>query len=502
MTGDVSERRAIARNAATSYAARGLLMLSVLLVTPYLFRKLGTAGFGTWSVMVTLTTVFSLLEIGFSDGIVRLVASERARGDREAVRRTIATGTTIMAAFGVLALAAAVATGLFGSGLAAEGESRAFTLGMLVLGAAMLARFPCVAWGAALKGYQRYDLWNVSFMATVVLTAVGAVAAIESGAGILGLAAAHGVALVLGALLWVVLLAVTDRGAVARPALGDRSTRRRIAGFSSLTLAAETFVQIGQRLDVAIIAAIRGATSAAPYAAALKLQSGVQGATLPFVDLLMPMASDLWARGEREAVIRRLTLATRIAAQVTLPLAFAIALFSTDVVAVWLGPSAPPVTATIVVVLMAVQVLGLTAAPARKILIGVGRARLVALLSLIEGVGSVALTILLVAAYGALGAAVATLIAVGLIAPLKLPFACRTLGFPTGPFLRDSLGRAALSVLPAAVTMTAVWAWLDPGGARLAAGVGAGLAAWIAVSAGQLARGRPTVRLSLVRSPT
>jgi O-antigen/teichoic acid export membrane protein len=289
---------------------------------------------------------------------------------------------------------------------------------------------------------------------------------------------------------------------IALPTLGDRAVRRRIAGSSSLTLAAETFVQIGQRLDVAIIAAIRGATSAAPYAAALKLQSGVQGATMPFVDLLMPMASDLWARGDRESVLRRLTLATRIAAQVTLPLAFAIALFSTDVVAVWLGPGAPPVTATIVVVLMAVQVLGLTAAPARKILIGVGRVRLIALLSLVEGVGSVILTIVLVAAYGALGAAIATLIAVGLIAPLKLPFACGTLGFPTGPFLRDSLGRAMLSVLPAAVAMTAVWAWLDPGGTRLAVGVGAGLAAWAAVSAGQLARGRLTSSLSVARTPT
>lgn len=43
------ERRAVLRNAASSYGARALLAVSTLLLTPYLFRTLGAGGFGTWS---------------------------------------------------------------------------------------------------------------------------------------------------------------------------------------------------------------------------------------------------------------------------------------------------------------------------------------------------------------------------------------------------------------------------------------------------------------------
>src|SRR4051812_514644 len=53
-----------ARNVLSSYGLRGLRAVSVLLLTPYLFRQLGLDGFGTWSVVFTIATVFSLVEYG------------------------------------------------------------------------------------------------------------------------------------------------------------------------------------------------------------------------------------------------------------------------------------------------------------------------------------------------------------------------------------------------------------------------------------------------------
>ena len=65
------------------------------------------------------------------------------------------------------------------------------------------------------------------------------------------------------------------------------------------------------------------------------------GADLVILDLLMPMVSDLHARGRNEEVVRRFTIATRVALQLTLPTAVAFAVFASDIVHVWLGGSAP-----------------------------------------------------------------------------------------------------------------------------------------------------------------
>ena len=130
-------------------------------------------------------------------------------------------------------------------------------------------------------------------------------------------------------------------------------------------------------MDTIVIAAIRSAATAAPFAAANKLTSGLQSLTFPFVVQLMPMVSDLHARGRDAEIVRRFTIATRIALQLTLPFAIAFSLFATDIVDVWLGSGAPDVTATIIVVLMGVQVVTLSAFPAEKVLVGVGRVRAV-----------------------------------------------------------------------------------------------------------------------------
>lgn len=467
-----SERRALARSAATSYASRALLLLSALLLTPYLFRTLGPAGFGTWSVAFTLATVAGLLETGFADGVVRAVAAQRADGRPDDLRRTLGGAVTLLAGLGVVAAAGAAAAAFLLADLAAAGAREDFRRGMLLLALAFLVRFPCAAYGAALIGHQRYDLFNLAAMATTAAAALGAVAAVEAGHGVLGVIAAQGAATAGGGLLHAILLARLRTGLPLRPALAGHGLLRP----SSLTLAAESLNFAGQRLDVVLIAALRDAATAAPYAAALKLQSGVQAATLPFVELLMPMASDLWARGRREELLRRLTLATRVAMQLTLPLAAGVALFATDIVDLWLGGGAPASTAWIVVLLMAVQVAGLVAAPARRVLVGVGRVGTIALLSAVEGIASVVLTVVLVSAYGAVGAAAATLVAVGAVAPLTYPLACRALGGSAGAFVRAALLLPLAVTVPALAAMGLVRLLLPEGAVRLAAGAAAGLA--------------------------
>jgi O-antigen/teichoic acid export membrane protein len=305
---------------------------------------------------------------------------------------------------------------------------------------------------------------------------------------------------VAGGLIYFLLLRRADPSLSLRPRLGTRSERGRIERFSSLTLLADSMVFIGQRMDTLVIATIRGAAAAAPFAAANKLTSGLQGLTFPFVIQLMPMVSDLHAQGRDAEVRRRFALATRIALQVTLPFAVAFSLFATDIVDVWLGSGAPDVTVDIIIVLMAVQLVTLSAFPAEKVLVGIGRVRAVGILALVEGLSNLGLSIVLVSAYGAIGAALGTLFTSALLAPIRFPLACRTLGSSTPRFLRESLLPAVLSSLPALATMAAVWIVFPSGALRLAVGLTLGIGVAIAVGAAQIGPRRTLATLRTIRA--
>lgn len=498
-TGKRAEWAAIGRNAASSYGFRAVRAASVLLITPYLFRRLGPAGFGTWGVMFSIATIFNLLEVGVSAGVSKYVAEYAAQARRRELEATLGAAVFLMGLLGVGAVAISAAIAFLAPALAADGERGAFQAGLLVLGAAMLFRFPCVAYASALLGYQRYDLFNLAEALSVLGFAAGAIVAIETGSGIFGLAVAYAAALVAGGAAFAVLLARTDRQLSLRPRLTDARTRRQVAGFGSWALVADSMDFMAQRMDTVLIAAIRGAVAAAPMAAATRLISGLQGLVLSFVHLLPPMVSDLQARGRHEDVVQRFLLATRLALQITLPLAVGFSLFAVDIVRAWLGPSAPPVTAAIVVVLMAVQVFTLTSVPAQQVLIGLGRVRMIGGLAAIEGVANLACSLWLIWTYGAIGAALGTLLTSALIVPVACPLACRVMGCSVGRFLREGIVPAVASSIAAVAVMTGIFALLPAGALRLVIGLTLGIAVAAAVAVAQTGAGRSLAALRALR---
>lgn len=482
----MSETRSIVRSALSTYGVRALLALSVLLLTPYLFRTLGPPAFGTWSVLYTLATIVSLIEFGFSTGATKLIAELRGEKNRAGLEQTVGTSVSLMGLIGILTCGIFVAVGLLFDGLAASGEEEVFRQAMLLLGAAMLIRLPAASYGAALLGYQRANLFNAGEGVTAIVFPLGAVVALQSGGGIFELAVAYVVALLAGSLTFALLLKRTDSRLSLRPRLGGPTTRHRIAGFASLTLLADSMLFIGTRMDTIVIAAIRSAAAAAPFAAALKLQSALQSLTFPIYLLFMPMVSELWAAGKRAEVGRRLVLTTRIATQLTLPAAFALALFAGDITHLWLGRDAPSVTAEIITVLVASQAITLVVLPAERLLIGIGRVRLIAAIAVVEGLSNLALSIVLVSAYGAIGAALGTLLTYGVVAPVKLPLAARATDLGFARFFRATLVPAVLSTAPGAILMVAARALLPGEAMRLAIGFVGGLAICSAIGLRQV----------------
>jgi O-antigen/teichoic acid export membrane protein len=468
-------RSQVARNALTSYALRGLLGLSALLLTPYLFRRLGLDGFGTWSVMFTLATVAGMLELAFTAGVARVVAHYRGAEGDETVQDALSGSTALALFLGVLVGTLLASAGALGSELAGSGLEDEFRTGMLAIAGAAVVRWPCLPSAGTLIGYGRYDLVNISRSLEIVGAALLAVVAVEAGFGVPGIAGGYALATGLAGLLLPVLLLREDRTLIPRPGLPDARVRGAILGTTPWVTLGESVRFASQQFDTVLISAIRGATAAAPFAAAIKLQSALQSLAMPFLHLVMPMVSDLHARGAAEAVRRRLIVASRVALQLTLPAAVGLALFAHDIVDAWLGADAPEVTETIVVLLAIAQIFIVTTMAADQVLIGVGRARTAGTLTLVEGSANLTVSLVLISAVGAVGAAIGTLAVSLLVAPIRFPLACQATETPIGRFVREALVRPCLRAIPAVAAMTVVWAGIPDGTPRLAIGIPAGV---------------------------
>lgn len=486
-----------ARNAATGYGVRALLGVSVLVLTPYLYRQLGAGGFGTWSVMWSITAIFTVLEFGGLAGISKHVASARGAGRRAELELTVGRGVTMMAIAGLLAAAICLAIALTAGGLAADGERDDFRLGLIVLAAVALVRLPLMAYDAVLVGYQRYDLHNANWGLSMVVFTVGAIVAVELGGGVAGVAVAYGVGLLAGGLFALATLVHLDRGLPRRPRPISRRSGGELVSLSSYGMLSDSMLLAGQRMDTAVIAAIRGSVAAAPYAAAVKIQSAVQSLVLPFAELLLPMLAELWGRGERSEVARRLVAGTRLTLHVVLPVSVAIALLSTDLTELWLGDDASDVAAQVITLLVLAQVLWLAAIPADRALIATGKVRALGALAILEGVGNLGLTIVLVHAHGAVGAAISTMVVSALLTPLRIPLACRAVGASIAPMLLRGVARPLAGAVPAVAAMVVLRVVMQEGPARIAAVMVAGAVIQMGVVIAQLGRRRA---LELVRA--
>ena len=177
---------------ATKYALLAVNIGLGVVLMPFTVRHLGTAQYGLWMLVASLTYYFQLLDLGYGSGLVRHVADADARGDVDGVNRTLSTFVIVYAALGLVAAAGTLALMLWAvprfPHLSAA-EIRRAQLLLAMIGVRIAIGFPMTVFGAATTARQRFALNNT--VAIVVALANGAItyAVLATGHGLLTLVA-------------------------------------------------------------------------------------------------------------------------------------------------------------------------------------------------------------------------------------------------------------------------------------------------------------------------
>lgn len=373
---ETTSNRALLRGSLAGVTAQGLYLATRFLLTPYVVAQAGYEAYGFWSILFVVLGVVGIHRMGLLSSSVTFVARDRALGDIEHARATLRTTASLalvlvlLVGLPMVALADPI-TGWMGAEGALRGDAA------LTLRIALIATCTALVLGgyqSALEAYQRFVHVRSVDVACQGLEALLIVVFLSAGMGLVGLALAYAVRILLPILFHAGALHRIEPRLSALPGRIDRPCARevlRLGGSIQLMGALHMGIAMVPRVAMAHIV---GLAAVGVFEVGRKLVEFA--AALPthaLAPLVPATAEDETGSGAPSARVLRLThVSTRLIAFAgALPLSV-LAVFADEVVLAWLGEPRPEV-ALVLRILAPAAWLHLVTGPATSVLRGLAR---------------------------------------------------------------------------------------------------------------------------------
>jgi O-antigen/teichoic acid export membrane protein len=441
----------VVRSIATNSAGRFIGLVSWLVLTPFMLQQLGAADYGLLVVIQSVLGFSSLLDLGIGGAVTRFVAQHVARGEFDAARRVVATALRLYLLVGlgiivVSVIAAPIVAGIFATD---EGQARHTQLLVVFVGLSAGVAIPFSIARSTLYGLQRYDIANLVDTGGTLLTAAATVVVLLLGFGVPGLMALNVPVYVLAFIVsgWFIHRVAPDLRFGWSGAEG--SLVGRVLGFSWPLVTMRLASQFQTRTDEIVIASFLPISFVTPYALARKLSELARVVAIQFVKVLMPLASELDARGDRAGLQSLYLTATRVVLMIFIPFAAVLMVLARPILVAWVG-SVYGDAAILVVILTLAGLMDISQWPGEQVLQGIARHHPLALMALANGIANVALSIVLVQRYGVIGVAFGTLVPMILeTVILVIPYTWRVIGISPSRAVNHALLPVLVPAIPA-----------------------------------------------------
>lgn len=472
----------LARNVAADYVAIAVDLGVGLLLLPFNIAHLGQAAYGLWVLTTSITTYFSMLDLGYGSAQVKFTAQYRALGDTDALNQTSSTIFFLFIAIAAVMYAGAVVLAfsigdIFRLG---HGERDTARSVLLIVSAQIALGLPFSVFGSITNGFQRFYVNTMISIATSLAVAAATVLVLLRGHGLVELVA------VTTSIRVAALFAYRTTAYSSFPGLSirwrhvRRARLREVSAFSVFLLMIEIASKVNYTADTMVIGAFLGTAAIATWAVGARLIAAVRTLSQTIARFLFPSLVDGATRESPDRLQMLLVQGTRLSLAMVLPMAIILALLADLVVAAWVGPRFAD--SVIVVRLLAIVVtVRIGALTAYALLKGAGHHRFAAVSSMLVATTNLALSIVLVRRFGLAGIAIGTLIPVVFASIfVVVPKACRRAHLPISTFIHRGVWPALWPAIPcAAVALAARFAL--SGLPAVLVGAAAGGAAYAAI---------------------
>lgn len=423
------------------------VFLSAILV-----RRLGVARYGIWVLLFSTMDYLRLLDFGLRAAVINRCARHQATGDWVRVNETIDTAIVYFllmsaACCMVALLGRDAAMSMFNIEPALQHDARVL---MLIIAVSISARLIFSPVTGALEAFQRFDAINHAYIASLAARALGSIALLLGGYGLVSL----------GYLVLVVQVAedvwnfFSLRRVFPQLHLTPRLVRREAFGGMlsygkhSSVMAAANLVSI--QSPTTVLGYLRGPSDVAFFAFPWRLLMYTTEAIAKVGQITASVTAELDARRDTRNVWNMAVVTNRICLALFMPAAIFLVIYGTPLLAVWAGPlvardSGPLLPVLVIPFLFAIAGQFNSGA----VLIGQGKHGHYARAFVVEVVASIGALFLVVPRYGAFGAACVVAISLMLNRCVYLAILmCRVNGLSIREYMDAIYTRPLLSAVP------------------------------------------------------
>jgi O-antigen/teichoic acid export membrane protein len=357
-------------------ALRGFLVWPIpFLLIPFILAKIGTRGYGSWAVFLTIIGFTSLSDFGLGGTLTKYVAEHHATGNVGALKRVLDTGLMLYVILAVLVACVLGACSGWLVSLLFHGKTGASFHVLITLWYWMVAivgiNIIVIPFYSTLAGLQRMDLSNFLGAFNSLGFALLAVLFLCLGMGLAGLLYA---AFINALLILVLAVAIFQRvlpGIRLNPLHSDRTEMKGLLAFSLQIYVTQTSVVIQNQIEKLYLAWFTGVVAVGWYNIAAEVALRVRRIPELLLTPIMAAASELHAQRDENRLEELYYRAHKYLAFVGVPIVAYVAVASKRLVSLWIGPKLDLVALPLAI-LVVMHYFNLTSGPGFLILVGKG----------------------------------------------------------------------------------------------------------------------------------
>jgi len=459
------EKWQIIRNVGSSWFALGTNILVGIFLSPFILHHLGDAAFGIWVLIFSLTGYYGIFDFGIRSSIIRYVSKYTATRDLEEVTGLINTAMFTYTGVGLLSLLITVVGCIYLDKLfhiPPAFDSTARWL-FLVVGTSVALGFPMGVFGGMLEGLQRFYVLNWTNVAfSSLLRTILIVFYLKRGHGLLTVALITvGLPLVGSFVRAVVALRLLP----IKFSLSSvtRDSFRRMANYSGVTFMILIAWRLRFKTDAVVIGTFLSSAAITYFYAGSRLVDYAGEVVSSLAQIFVPMSSQSDAAGNMVRLRKIFVAGNRACAFVIFPITAIFLILGKSIIEVWVGRKYVAQGYPVLVTLILPYTLMTMQGASGRILFGTSKHQKLAIVTIVEGIANLVLSILLVRPYGILGDAMGTAIPMLGTYLLFMPrHLCHRLGVRVSTYLRHAYVLPLATCVPLAAALLLLRRWFVP----------------------------------------
>ena len=388
-------------------------------LSPFILHRLGGEAYSLWILIFAFTGYFGLLDLGIRTSVVRYTAKFIASGDEGELSRYLSTS---LAFYITMACVVLICTAigwlyfpfLFKIPASSMDDAR---LLFVIAGVGTAVTFPLSVFAGALEGLQKFSWLQLSQISVALLRAFLIISILRAGRGLLAIGTAT-VAVNLLSYLLFTCMAIRVLPVSLDLRRVEKTAFFKMAGYGVFAFAIVAAEKLRFQSDAMVIGAALSSSAITMFAIGSKLVEYSSYAVRSMSQIFMPMSSQFEAAGDLDRLRRAFVAGNRACAFIVFPVCVVLVLLGRPLIEVWVGERYIA-SYYVLVVLIIPRSLYLAQSVSTKILLGMGRHRMLATILLCEGCANVLLSLLFAQRWGILGVALGT----------AIPLTCTSLGF-------------------------------------------------------------------------